>query len=262
MVNNEPVSGIDETVKKGEPGTFWHIFLEPTRCFEGLNIKPRWLIPLILSMVIAFTTGLVISNRVDMEQAVRKQIASSQAASQLTEEQIDQQVQMSAKIGKVSTLVAPVVITPLFMVLIAGLIMLGVFVLGSEVNGQDYQGEGVESRSAFSRVFAITVSSMFFYNVVGGILAITVLLIASDPNSLNLQNLVSTNPAFLVDATESKVLYSFLSHLDILVWYTLFLIGLGISKISQKCSVAKGVMIIGFWYVLYSLAHTGVAALF
>jgi hypothetical protein len=50
--------------------------------------------------------------------------------------------------------------------------------------------------------------------------------------------------------------------LDILVWYTIFLMGLGISKIAVRCSVAKGVMIIGFWYLLYALIKTGLSALF
>ena len=281
---------------KHEIGTYWDVFLEPSKCFEGLNLRPRWLVPMVLCVVIAFVTSLVIYSRVDMEHVIREQITSNPRAAQLTDEQLEQQVEMGAKFGRISTLAAPFIITPLFMLLTAGLIMLGIFVTGSEVTGQvetkkcsKCGGEvplnasagdkcphcGVvwgteihpvprqaESSSAFKKVFSITASSMLFYNAAAGILTIAVILTASDPNSLNLRNIVSTNPAFLVDANESKALYAFLSHLDILVWYTIYLIGLGISKITAKCSVIKGMVIIGFWYVLYVVAHTGIAALF
>jgi len=247
---------------KQEIGTYWDVFLEPSKCFEGLNLRPRWLVPMVLCVVIAFVTSLVIYSRVDMEHVIREQITSNPRAAQLTGEQLEQQVEMGAKFGKISALAGPVIVVPLFMFLTAGLIMLGEFILGSEVNSRDYQADGAENKPGFVRVLSISASSLFFYNVVAGILAITVVLISSEPNSLNLRNLVSTNPAFLVDANESKALYAFLSHLDILAWYTIYLIGLGISKITAKCSVVKGMVIIGFWYVLYALAHTGISALF
>ena len=104
MESKEPVSGVNETGSNGNSGTFWHIFLEPSRCFEGLNLKPRWLIPMILCVIMAFATSFLIYSRIDMEHVIREQIASSQSASQLTEEQIQQQVEMGAKFGKVSSL--------------------------------------------------------------------------------------------------------------------------------------------------------------
>lgn len=289
-----------EPTKRGSSqqgiGTYWDVFMEPSKCFEGLNLRPRWLVPLIICIIMGFATSLVTYSRIDMAEAMRDQIVDSRAAEQLTSEQIDQQVEMAVKFGRISALVAPFVIIPLFMLFTAGLIMLGIFVTGSEVIGQVRKKEcsscgdtvspdvqpgdncphcGVvwgneilstnaqaESSSAFKKVFAITASSMLFYNVVAGILTIAVIMTASDPNSLNLRNLVSTNPAFLVDAGESRVLYNFLTHLDILVWYTIFLLGLGISKIADKCSLTKGIMIIGFWYLIYALGHTGITALF
>jgi len=89
-----------------------------------------------------------------------------------------------------------------------------------------------------------------------------VYLIAADPNAINPSNPVFTNPAGLVDFKESKVLYSFLSHLDILAWYTIYLLGLGLTIVATKCSVAKSVFLVGIWYVLYALVHTGLAAIF
>ena len=303
MEDKESLPGVNEPESQKAQGSFWDIFLEPTKCFEGLNARPKFIIPLILCILMTFASTFVMHSKIDMAQAAREQIAASRAADQLSEEQIDEQVQLGLKIGKISAFVAPFIVVPLMVLLLSGLIMLGVFTTGSEVHGKSYQR--IENRScgscggkvplsskigdkcphcavvwgadnklldgtpastgessAFTRVFAVTTCSMFFYNVVAGVLTIAVILTASDPNSLNISNLVFTNPAGLVDFKESRVLYSFLSRLDVLVWYTIYLLGLGISKITTKCSVTKGVIIIGFWYVLYALARIGMSALF
>lgn len=229
-------------------GAYWKVFFEPSRCFAGLNIKPAFLVPLILCIVMTFATSFVIYSKVDMSQVIRQQIESSSAAAQLSEEQIDDQVKMAAKFGRISVLVAPLITVPLLILIIASLMLLSVYLTGSE--------------TTFSRVFAVSVSSMFFYTVISGILTITVILAAADPSAINLRNPVFTNPAGLVDFKESKVLYAFLSHLDVLVWYTIYLLGLGLSFVAAKCSVAKGVFLVGIWYVLYSLIHTGLAVIF
>jgi hypothetical protein len=248
MKENRIVTGTSDGIKGETRGAFWKIFFEPAKCFEGLNAKPAFIFPMLLCVLIAFGSSFVIYSKVDMAQAMRKQIESSSAAAQLSEEQITEQVRMATKFGKISALVAPLVVVPLSILLIAGLMLLGIYLIGSE--------------TTFSRVLAVAASSMFFYSVVGGILTITVFMAASDPNAINLRNPVFTNPAGLLDPEENRVLYAFLTHLDILVWYTIYLLGLGLSIVATKCSVAKGIVLIGIWYVLYALAHTGLASIF
>ena len=301
MAATENSNCTHDEIYNNRTGSFWHIFLEPTRCFESLNARPRFVIPLILCILVVAATSFVIYSRIDMVQITRDNIQSSSFADRLSEEQINKQAENVAKYGKIVATVSPVIKIPFYVLLISGLIMLGVFVTGCEIHGKqnlssesrscgscggnvplDYRaGElcphcgivwGNESRildvvpaapengSAFSRVFAVTTTSILFYWVVKGILSVAVVLAASDPNSINIVNPVFTNPAGLVDHSDSKVLYNFLSHLDLLIFYTIFLIGLGISKISLKCSVTKGVVIIGLWYVVYLLAQTGIAA--
>jgi len=104
--------------------------------------------------------------------------------------------------------------------------------------------------------------SLFFYTVVSVILTAAVILLASDPNSIDLNNPVFTNPAGLVDPKTSRALYTLLTRVDIVDWYTIFLMGLGLSKVVNKCSVGKGMALIGFWYVLFALLGTGLAVVF
>jgi Yip1 domain len=248
MEGNEIQSSTNETNNPTPKGSFWNIFLEPAKCFEALNLKPVFVVPLILCILISFANSFVILNKMDMAQVMRTQLESSPAADQMEEEQIAEQIQMMTKFAKISVVVVPLIFIPLLILLLSGLIMLGIYVTGSE--------------TVFRKVLAVATSSMLFYSVVSVILFITVVLVSADPNSINLQNPVFTNPAGLVDLKESKVLYTFLSHLDVLVWYTIYLIGLGLSKVATKCSVAKGVCLIGFWYVIYALVKTGFSAIF
>lgn len=248
MEDNGIVSGTGDGITVEHRGAFWKIFFEPAKCFAGLNAKPAFLIPMLLCMLVALGSSYLIFSKVDMAQAMRKQIESSSAAAQLSEEEIAEQVRMATKFGKISALVAPPVTTPLLILLIAGLMMLGIYISGSE--------------TTFSRVVSVSTHSMLFYMVISGILTATVFLFAADPNAIDLRNPVFTNPAGLVDPQESGVLYAFLSHLDILAWYSIYLLGLGLSIVATKCSVAKGVFLVGIWYVLYALTHTGLAAIF
>ena len=248
MEDNRIVSGTSDGASVESRGALWKIFFEPAQCFKGMNAKPAFILPILLCMLIAFASSFVIYSKIDMAQVMRKQIESSSAAAQLSEEQINEQVRMATKFSKISALVAPLVVVPLSILLIAGLMLLGIYLTGSE--------------TTFSRVLAVSASSMFFYSLVGGILTVTVVMVATDPNAINLRNPVFTNPAGLVDPQESGVLYAFLSHLDVLVWYTIYLLGLGLSIVAAKCSVAKGMFLIGIWYVLYALVHTGLASIF
>lgn len=320
MEDRENQPNLDQKGLPKTSGSFWDIFLEPSKAFEAINRKPVFVIPLVLCILASFATSFVMYSRIDMAQAMRTQIESSPAAGQLTEEQISEQVEMAVKIGRISALVAPLIMVPLIILLIAGLMMLGIYVSGSEVRGAAQPGTELTGKtcdacggilplesmpghhcphcgaefvgsvdlvksddgavlsskradteqsreipvkgSGFSKVFAVAATSMFFYTVVSGILTIAVILVTSDPNTINIHNPVFTNPAGLVDSEEFKVLYTLLTHLDLLVWYTIFLMGLGLSRIASKCSVIKGMVLIGAWYVLYALIHTGFSMIF
>ncbi len=248
MEGNEIQSSTNETNNPTPKDSFWNIFLEPAKCFEALNVKPAFVVPIILCILLSFANSFVILNKMDMGQVMRTQIESSPAADQLEEEQIADQIQMMAKFTKISMVVAPLIIIPLMILLISGLILLGIYVTGSE--------------TVFKKIFAVAANSLFFYTAISVILSITVIMVAADPNTINVQNPVFTNPAGLVDLKESKVLYTFLSNLDVLILYTIYLIGLGLSKVATKCSVTKGVCLIGFWYVIYALGKTGLSAIF
>ncbi len=248
MENSEIQTDGNQHEHQKTAGSFLQIFFEPAQCFAGINKKPVFLIPLILCILVTYATSFVIYSKVDMAQVMRKEIESSSAAAQMSEEQITQQIQLSAKFWKIAALVAPPITTPLFILLIAGLMMLGIYISGGE--------------TTFARVFSVSTHSILFYTVISGILTIIVVLLAADPNAINLSNPVFTNPAGLVDPKESKVLYAFLSRFDVLVWYTIYLLGVGLSTVATKCSVARGIFLVGIWYVLLSLIHIGVAVIF
>ena len=144
MEDNKIQPGTNGTDNLETAGSYWNIFLEPAKCFEGINVKPAFVIPLILCILVTFASSYVIYSKVDMAQVMREQIESRSAGS-LDEEQIAEQIRIGTNIGRLSALVAPFIMVPLFILLIAGLMMLGIYVTGSDIRGKSAYTE--ESKS-------------------------------------------------------------------------------------------------------------------
>jgi len=93
---------MDEQVKKirEEPGeeetksSIWRlqgIFFEPSATFEDINKKPTFLVPLLLSILIALIGWNLVDNLVDLQEVMEVQIKASPQAERLTQEQIELQ---------------------------------------------------------------------------------------------------------------------------------------------------------------------------
>src|SRR4029079_8041298 len=82
--------------------TLTGIFFEPSRTFEALRARPRFLVAGLIVLILTCLVTAVMFMRVDMGQFIREQIEKSPRAAQLTEEQKDMQV----RFGKTVTMVA------------------------------------------------------------------------------------------------------------------------------------------------------------
>jgi len=74
------------------------------------------------------------------------------------------------------------------------------------------------------------------------------------------QNPVYTNLGPLVDSKESPVLYKLASSADLVIWYVIYLLGLGTATVSKRMTVGKGVLLVAFLYGIYVLLGAGWAA--
>lgn len=138
-------------------------------------------------------------------------------------------------------------ITFVFPVLVcSGALMLVLYLAGGE--------------TSFRRVFSVLTHTFFFYTVVSVVLAVTIHFLSPDPTSVDFQNPAFTNLGFLVRSKQHLAFNYFLSALDVVSFYHLYLIGLGLSIVSQKISFRKTMgMTAALWITYVAL---GVAVKF
>ena len=223
-------------------GPWWRlqgIFFEPSKTFEDINRKPGFLIPLILTILIALVAPNLIGQFVDLEDLLIAQIKQAPQAEQLTAEQIEQQARFLVPI---LTYVSPIAGPILMLFAFSGLFLLGVILAGGE--------------TTFGKILGVVAHTLFFQTLVGSALMVLIYALSSDPGAVDMQNPLFSNLGHLVDSKESPALYKIASSLDVIVWYVIFLLGLGISKVSKKTSVKKGFLIVATLYILYVLGGT------
>lgn len=219
------------------------IFFEPTKTFESINVRPSFWLPLLLTVVIAILLWQALPYFVELEDLLMAQAKLNPQTAQLSEDQLEQQLKYTVPIIQ---WVGPVVAPPAMLFLFAALILLMVHLTGSE--------------TTYKKLLGVTSHCLFLQTLIGSVLMLLVYSLASDPKAIDMQNPVYTNLGPLLDAQQSPLLYKLASSVDMVVWYVIYLLGLGTAAVSKRMSVGKGVMLVGVLYIIYVLISVGWAA--
>jgi len=224
------------------PETLTGIFFEPSRTFEALRARPRFLVAGIILVVLVIIVTAVLYMRVDMGQFIRDRIERSPSAAQLNEQQKDMQVKLGKTVG--------MILIPVSMpVMIAGgsaLYLLLVMAFGGSIN--------------YKKALSVWTYSALPQHLIGALIAILVLFLKS-PDAIQPERLVATNPGALMGEESSRVLVALLSQFDLLRFYGLFLAALGLKKIAKLSSGQAWGVVLSLW-LLGLLFAVGSAALF
>ena len=206
------------------------IFFEPSRTFEALRARPRFLVAAIILLALACLVSALLFTRVDMNQFIRDQIERSPRAAQLSDEQKD----MQARIGKTFAMVAIPVSVPIILAGGAALYMLLTMAFGGSIT--------------YKKALSVWTYSSLPPSALGAFIAILVLFLKS-PDSIDPEHLLVTNPGALLSENTSKVLVAALSEIDLLRFFGLFLAALGLRKVAKLSSgQAWGVVLI-LWII-------------
>ncbi len=224
------------------------IFFEPTETFRSIERKPTWVVPLVLMMLMSFASSYIVVNTIGIANIVEQQMASNPAFQRMTPEQraeaMDQAV--NGTFTKVMTWATP----PLGPILVT-LFTAVVFLLLLYLVGGD---------PTFKKVFSVTNHAFFVYTLITTVLTILVVKLAPDPATLDVRNLVQSNLGFLVNAKEAPVAAAMLSSVDVISFYNLFLLGLGLSVVGHRPFKTTMGGVIGVW-ILYVLIKIGWASM-
>ena len=221
------------------------IFLEPGTTFKKIRQRPVWLIPCLVLVSISVGAGYLIVERIGYDNLVRQQIEQSPFTSDMTREEKDAAIEraLESTVGRYMAFIGPVFF-PLVLLLLAGLLLLILMVLGHS--------------PGFSQLFSVAVHSFLAYSVVAHALSLAVIYLAQDPASLDPRNLIQSHLGVLIDQTASPVLFTLAASFDLLTFYNLFLLSLGVSVIcGRRAGFGTGLGAVLPLWALWVIAKTG-----
>lgn len=239
----EPVSSV---------GRLFGALFSPKATFESIAAKPTWILPILIAVLMGIAASTVISQRIGWRAVIEKQIASNPRAQKqmesLTAEQREQSISTQVKFTPKIVYTINVVVPFLAAVIVAA-IMLAAFnlILGARMN--------------FKTSLGITAYS-WCPAIVSGLLAILILYI-KDPSTVDVQNIVASNPGAMVSDDTAKWLVSLLGSLDVFSFWTMILMAFGYSATNPK-KISFGtafITVLGVWAV-YVLFKVGLTAAF
>lgn len=242
MDNTAPVGTAEEP--KGALWKLQGIFFQPRKTFEEINKKPHWLIALIAILIVGALGMLLLSTRIGLDNIAEQLIQQNPRTSEMPEDQRA----MAVSFTKGTFVVGALVGAPIIGLLISLALMLAFWVAGST--------------AGFAKVYSVVVHSWFAYTVVATVLSAAVVLLAKEPTELDVMNMVATHLGALVDRVESPVLFAFLSSLDLLSFYMIFLLSVGMSVVARKSVGAAATLIVVLWLIYIGIFKVGMTALF
>jgi hypothetical protein len=223
-------------------------FLSPGAAFKRI-VERHWTfvaVPLALIMIFNVVSVVVMRNRVDMKQLVRDQIRQSRFADQLSDAQIEEAAEREASRPAYVTAIFACVFLVVTVLFLAALFWLVLMAFGFDLNFK---------RSLLAVGFAMLPM------VILAVLFVVILFI-KDPNSVDLQNAVATNPAAFLDReATAKPLYALLQSIDLFKAWMIFLLAVGLAA-AARCRVAPTATAVVVLYFVWVGVRMALAAIF
>ena len=224
------------------PATLTGIFFEPSRVFEALRTRPRFLAATIVLLVLTIAVTFVVFQRIDMGEYIRDKMEKSPNAAQQTE----QQKEMGVKFGKIFGAVLIPALVPIGLFAGAGLYLLGVMAFGGSIT--------------YKKSLAVWAYSSLPPSIFASVVAVLVLFLKA-PETIDPEHLLVTNPGAFMGTNSSPVVVAFLSQIDVLRFYGLFLAALGLRKVANMSSGAAWGVVISL-FIIGAIFKIASAAIF
>lgn len=224
------------------------VFIEPGQTFEDIVRKPNWIAPLILLVLVSLAIVETMLVKIGMSRIILQTLKMSGQAAAMDPAQLNQVIQKGAPFGAVMMQIMAVVGAPFFLLLVAGF---GILVL----NG--LFGE----RARFKEIFSVTCYA-YMPSIVGAVMAVAVMFFG-DPDAFNPRSPAPTNLGFFLNPlTTSHALFAVASSLDIVIFWFLILLAIGLSRVSGNKVKASSIFMtyLGAWSLVV-IAKVGFALL-
>jgi hypothetical protein len=222
-------------------------FIAPAKTFTDLRRNASWWGPWLLISIFALIFIYSMDRQVGFEQISKNEIAKSPRADQfdkLPVAQQEKQLRVTSNVVRYLSYAIP--LTILFYFAVTALVLWGTFKIAT--------GAEVSFKVAYAIVFYASLPI-----IISSILGAISMFAGVNPEGFNVNNPVATNPAYFMDPTVHKFLYGMASGLDILIIWTIILMGIGFSCTS-KVKRSTAIIIVAAWYVFWKLGISAMAA--
>jgi Yip1 domain len=224
------------------------MYFSPKATLEDIVARPSWIIPVILLCICSLAVTFTFTQRVGWHAFIEKKFEQNPNTQQMTPEAREKAIDTQAKYA------------PIFGYVVgAGGVFVAVLLLAAVGLGAfNLTGGGqLKFRTCMALVAWAWVPFLLAY-----LLAILVILL-KPPDTVDLENLVASNPGAFLSSDAPKWLASLLGSLDLFSIWALLLLGLGFSTTNpRKISFGKSLTVWVVLWILYIAVKVGLTAAF
>ena len=236
-----------EPARLSEGARLVNTFIAPSKTFTDLGRNASWWGPWLVISIFALLFIYSMDRQIGFDQISRNEIAHSPQADQFDKlSPDDQEKRLRFSDTLVRYLSYGIPVTILVFLAISTVVLWATFNFG--------MGANLSYKTAYASVFYAGLPG-----IIGSILGAVSMFAGVNPEGFNVNNPVATNPAYFMDRAGNKFLYGMASSLDILVIWTIVLMGIGFAC-NSKVKRGTAIGIVAGWYLLWKLATSALAA--
>ncbi|HVO99667.1 MAG TPA: YIP1 family protein [Bryobacteraceae bacterium] len=225
-----------------EIGRLAGVFFEPGKVFADLAAKPRWLVPILISILLGLCFVYALNSRVGWDQTIRQAMTNNPRTADLTPAQKEQAIQRGAQVAAIVAWIGAILGPPVFVLVIAG-VLTGLFnaLLGTDLR--------------FGQMFSITAYAM----LVRGLYTVLIVLILylKPPEDFDIRFNPFSIGGYLNRTDTPKWLMSLATSFDLFSIWSIVLLAIGFSVASKKLSFGKCLTAIAIPWLVVVVALMG-----
>lgn len=225
-----------------------NVFFEPKKSFADIAQRPRWVAPLLITIVFAAGYLYLFNRHIGWEPYMHRLLDNNPQMQRLPEEQRALIFRRNLEVVPASSMVIAAV-SPPFVFLIGAAIAVGII--------KGLMGVPVKFKQAFA-VFAYAWLPLAIYRVLSAV----VMYVTPRPEDFDPQNGFFSNPgAFMDPMTAPRFLRAVANNVDVFIIWTLLLIATGLKAAGgKKLSFGGALFAVVLPFAVYVLIRGAAAA--
>ncbi len=244
-----PPPSAPEVAPLSEGARIVNTFVAPSKTFTDLRRSAAWWAPFLLLSLVSVAFVYTVDKKITFRKVAENQVAMSpkqtQRMDQMNAVDREQAMQTQARITGYISYGFFLFILVWYAIVAAVLLLTFKFAAGA-------------SDLTYSRTLAVVMYASV-PGILRSLLAIGSILAGVSPDGFTFQNPVGSNPGFYMSPTDSPVLYSLASSLDLFILWPLLLTAIGLTCVSKLKRSTAMFGVFG-WYAVVTLAGAAIAA--